>query len=207
MTATIPPVAPEQHPPPEAPSRTSRKGIKIAGAVVAGLVLLGGGFAAGYARGRSPIHGYQQQIAQANRNLNAEQHKLSNEKVTLQAEQGQVRTAQANAKNALAATTARVNAQYKSKLASVGQLQRKLRREQGIVLSSTISADGVYVIGKDIPAGVYHTTGGNQCYYASLASTNTSNIIDNNIVNGPATVDLSGAYAFDISGGCTWVKA
>lgn len=39
---------------------------------------------------------------------------------------------------------------------------------------------------------------------AGLAA-DTSNIIDNNNT-GPATVDLSGAYAFDISGGCTWVK-
>jgi hypothetical protein len=71
---------------------------------------------------------------------------------------------------------------------------------------NTISADGVYVIGKDIASGVYHTTGGNQCYYATLGSTDTSNILDNNIINGPATVDVSGAYALDISGGCTWVK-
>jgi hypothetical protein len=86
-----------------------------------------------------------------------------------------------------------VGAQYKSKLASVQSLQRKLRQEQGIVLSSTISADGVYVVGKDIPSGTYHTSGGNQCYYATLASTDTSNINDNNNFNGPETVDVSGA--------------
>jgi hypothetical protein len=39
-----------------------------------------------------------------------------------------------------------------------------------------------------------------------IGSTDTSNIIDNNNITGPATVDLSGAYAFDISGGCSWVK-
>lgn len=213
MTASSPPVVPDnqQQPAPDSPGppprpHTSNKGIKIAAAVVIGLVLLGGGLAAGVAAGRSPIHGYQQQIARANRNLNAEQLKLSNEKITLQVEQGQVRTAQANAKNAMTTALAQVKAQYKSKLASVQSLQRQLQREQGIVQHNTISADGVYVIGKDIASGTYHTTGGNQCYYATLGSTDTSNILDNNIINGPATVDVSGAYAFDISGGCTWVK-
>ena len=142
----------------------------------------------------------------SSRNLKAEQLKLSNEKATMQAEQGQVRTAQAAAKNAMTTALAQVRAQYKSKLASVQSLQRKLQQEQGIVLSSTISADGVYVVGKDIPSGTYHTSGGNQCYYATLASTDTSNINDNNNFNGPETVDVSGAYAFQISGGCTWVK-
>jgi hypothetical protein len=204
MTATSPPTVPVR--PPESPPPKSRKRIKIAAAVVAGLVLLAGGFAAGVAAGRSPIPGYQQQIAQASRNLNAEQLKLSSEKATLQAEQGQVRTAQAAAKNAMTTALAQVRAQYKSKLATVQSLQHKLQQEQGIVLSSTISADGVYVVGKDIPSGTYHTSGGNQCYYATLASTDTSNINDNNNFNGPETVDVSAAYAFQISGGCTWVK-
>jgi hypothetical protein len=64
----------------------------------------------------------------------------------------------------------------------------------------------VYVIGKDIPAGIYHSSGGNQCYYATLASRDTSNINDNNNFNGPETVDVSAAYALQISGGCTWMK-
>jgi hypothetical protein len=204
MTATSSATVPVQ--PPESPLPKSRKRIKIAAVVVSCLVLLGGGFASGVAAGRSPIPGYQQQIAQASRNLNAEQLKLSNEKITLQAEQGQVTAAQAAAKNAMTTALAQVSAQYKSKLATVQSLQRKLQQEQGIVLSSTISADGVYVVGKDIPSGTYHTSGGNQCYYATLGSTDTSNINDNNNFNGPETVDVSAAYAFQVSGGCTWVK-
>lgn len=72
------------------------------------------------------------------------------------------------------------------------------------VVESQISADGVYVIGSDIPGGTWHSSGGQQCYEATLASTDTSNIIDNNNFTGPDTVDLSGAKAFDITGGCTW---
>jgi hypothetical protein len=204
MTATSSPTVPVQ--PPEPPPPKSRKGLKIAAAVVGGLVLLGGGFAAGVAAGRSPIHGYQQQIAQAHRNLTAEQLRLNTEKITLNTEQGKVTTAQAAARNAMSTALAQVKAQYKSKLASVQALQHQLQQEQGIIVHNTIGADGVYVIGKDIASGTYHTTGGNQCYYATLGSTDTSNILDNNIINGPATVDVSGAYALDISGGCTWVK-
>jgi len=59
---------------------------------------------------------------------------------------------------------------------------------------------------RDIPSGTYHTSGGSQCYYATLGSTDTSNIMDNNNFNGPETVDVSGAYAFQITGGCTWHK-
>ena len=70
--------------------------------------------------------------------------------------------------------------------------------------ATQISQDGVYVIGQDIPRGTWHTSGGSQCYEATLASTDTSNIIDNNNFTGPDTVSLAGAKAFDISGGCTW---
>lgn len=70
--------------------------------------------------------------------------------------------------------------------------------------ATQISADGVYVVGQDIPGGTWHTSGGSQCYEATLASTDTSNIIDNNNFTGPDTVSLAGAVAFNISGGCTW---
>ena len=71
-------------------------------------------------------------------------------------------------------------------------------------LATQISDDGVYVIGTDIAGGTWHTSGGSQCYEATLASTDTSNIMDNNNFTGPDTVSLAGAKAFDISGGCTW---
>lgn len=73
--------------------------------------------------------------------------------------------------------------------------------------ATSIDADGVYVVGQDIAAGTWHTTGGSQCYYARLGSTDTSNILDNNIVSGPATVTIGASTkAFDISGGCTWTR-
>ena len=70
----------------------------------------------------------------------------------------------------------------------------------------------MYVVGQDIKAGTWHTPGNgssdpmNQCYYARLNSTTTSDIADNNNFNGPDTVNLSGTYAFEINGGCTWYR-
>jgi hypothetical protein len=114
--------------------------------------------------------------------------------------------AQTVAQNATATANAKAKADYASRVAAVKQLERTLRQKVAVVQNSTISQDGVYVIGQDIPSGIYHTTGGSDCYYATLGSTDTSNILDNNIISGPATVNVSGAYALDISGGCTWTK-
>ncbi len=69
----------------------------------------------------------------------------------------------------------------------------------------------MYVVGQDIKPGVYHTngsgdSGANDCYFATLNSTDTSNIADNNNFDGPETVDVSSAYAFEINGPCTWSR-
>jgi predicted nucleotide-binding protein len=60
--------------------------------------------------------------------------------------------------------------------------------------SSTVSGEGVYLVGLDIQPGVYRTTGpadrNGMCYYALLSSTNTSDIINNNNVGGPATITI-----------------
>ncbi len=72
-------------------------------------------------------------------------------------------------------------------------------------LATQISDDGVYVVGSDIPGGTWHTSGGQQCYEATLSGTDTiHDIISNNNFTGPDTVSLAGAKAFNISGGCTW---
>jgi hypothetical protein len=172
---------------------------------IGGIVLLVIGVVIGVASQQSTINSYKHRVAQLQGQVSTGKSRLASEEARLTTEQQQVQNAQAAARNAMSAALAQVKAQYKSKLASVEALQKKLQREQGLVQRSTISADGVYVVGKDIPAGTYHTSGGaGQCYYATLGSTDTSNILDNNIFNGPETVDVSGAYAFQIQGGCTW---
>ena len=75
---------------------------------------------------------------------------------------------------------------------------RAIAATEGELQANSISADGVYVVGKDIKSGTWHTNGDggqtdSECYYASLNSTNTENIADNNNFDGPETVDVSGA--------------
>lgn len=148
----------------------------------------------------------------ANRHLAAARGQVGTLRVEYGAAKAQAQraTATANAK-AQAAYAAR-NAALDARSKSLDQRADAISVAEGQIQSSTISADGVYVIGKDIPAGTYHTTGDggqtdNECYFATLNSTNTSDISDNNNFDGPETVDVSGAFAFQISGPCTWVRA
>jgi hypothetical protein len=61
--------------------------------------------------------------------------------------------------------------------------------------SPSMSGDGLFVVGLDIRPGVYRTDGpvkGRSGYYALLASTNTSDIINNhNLAGGPATITVT----------------
>lgn len=65
--------------------------------------------------------------------------------------------------------------------------------------------EGLYVVPSEIKPGRYHTTGGTDCYWARLSSTDTTDIIDNNNFSGPQTIDIqSGDKAVDFEGDCTW---
>lgn len=59
--------------------------------------------------------------------------------------------------------------------ATLKQQQKTVAAEMGQLQANQISGDGVYVVGKD-------------------------NIEDNNNFDGAETVDVSGAYAFQVSG-------
>jgi len=77
--------------------------------------------------------------------------------------------------------------------------------------ATVMSQDGVYVVGVDIQPGTYHTTGASgsgagQCYVARLSSTNTNDIIDNNITSGPSTISTGQAKAIDVSGCKPWTR-
>lgn len=194
-------------------NKSRKKWLTITLLTVGGLLVLVGGVAIGAAVNSktSLINSQKAQIARLQATVSTDKSQLTTERL-------QVTNAQAQARNATSIALTQVRGQYKSKFAALqaqeqktAGLQAKLNRELGMVAKSTISEDGVYVVGRDIPAGTYHTSGNNggfndQCYYATLGSTNTSNILDNNNFNGPETVDLSGVYAFQITGGCTWRK-
>lgn len=93
------------------------------------------------------------------------------------------------------------------------QLMQQARRDEDKKLATTTSAkkpytsfsDGLYEVGTDIRPGTYKTDGHKDCYYARLSSFNTSDIIDNNDTDGPATVQISATDKAFISHGCgTW---
>ena len=158
----------------------------------------------------------------ANASLRSQVNQLNGQ---LNGMKGQVASADSQARNAASAANAKAAQAYaarnaalsqqssslKSQQTALSQQQRQLKAQLGQVQASQISGDGVYVVGKDIKSGVYHTngsgnTGANDCYFATLNSTDTSNIADNNNFDGPETVDVSSAYAFEINGPCTWSR-
>lgn len=74
---------------------------------------------------------------------------------------------------------------------------------------ATTFGDGIHQVGRDIQPGQYHTDGSpGGCYYALLTAPSgagVDHIIDNNNVEGPATLVIDSPY-FETSGGCTWTK-
>lgn len=200
------PVIPPQPKPPRA-----RRWPKRIGLAVAALALFAVGVGIG-AAGNS--HGSA--LAKAQHTASAERGQIA----TLQAQvaqlQAQLTTAQQKAATAQRDANAKAASDYAARNAALQkgeadlkQQQNALNAEIGQVQANQISDSGVYVVGKDIKAGTWHTPGDNgqgdnSCYFATLNSTNTDDISDNNNFDGAETVDLSGVYAFDISGPCTW---
>jgi hypothetical protein len=154
----------------------------------------------------------------ANRELAASRRQAQ----TLRTQVGTLQTkysdANTQAQNATTLADGKAKAAYAARNAALAQLAKSLDKraqaisaEEGMIQASQISGSGVYAVGRDIKAGTYHTSGdGGQtddaCYFATLNSTNTSDISDNNNFDGAETVDLNGVYAFQISGPCTWIR-
>lgn len=181
---------------------------------------------ASFAVGHSGKAALRENLAQDRTKLNSTQGRLGalQSKYTgLQSKYAtsrqQLSTAQAVARQATATAEAAAKTQYADKMFTVDQEQKQLtgqekqlKTELGQVQASSISGSGVYVVGQDIKSGVWHTNGDggmtdDECYYATLSSTDTEDILDNNNFNGDETVNVSGAYALEISGPCTWVLA
>jgi hypothetical protein len=130
----------------------------------------------------------------------------------------QVTAADARAANAVRAAQAAAKSDYVARNAALDREAAALKRQSqtiaaeiGELRANTIRADGVYVVGHDIKPGTWHTVGdgsasGGRCAYAAFGSINRSNILEHSNFDGPETVDLSRAYAFEISGPCTWVR-
>lgn len=89
----------------------------------------------------------------------------------------------------------------------VARRERKVGIVERTIERNTVAGEGIYQVGKDMKPGTYRTKGEMGCYYAILNSPNTSDIADNNNVDGPAIVSLSTGKYFEVSGCADWVLA
>ena len=129
----------------------------------------------------------------------------------------QVTAADARAANAVSAAQAAAQKDYAARNAALnreaatlnGQRQA-IAAEIGELQANTIRAAGLYVVGHDIKSGTWHTAGdgkvdgGGLCDYAVNSSASKPGYTVR--LDGPATVNLSGVYSFNIGGPCTWVR-
>lgn len=189
---------------PELPRRRSplARRLAIAGSVIVALI-------AGVGIGAAS-NSHSSQLAASQKTVHRLDSQVSTLKQQLITASQKVATAQtvANTRAAAAKYAARMSA-LQSQQSQVARTQRRLNRQLGTVQSSQIGGQSaVYVVGTDMQAGLYHSQGstdGGNCYFATLNSTDTSNIADNNNFTGPETVQVN-SYAFETDGSCTWVK-
>jgi hypothetical protein len=129
----------------------------------------------------------------------------------------QLTAADARAANAVAAAQAAAKSDYAARNAALDQEAVKLKRqsqaiaaETGELRANSIRTDGMYVVGHDIKPGTWHTVGDGSslsrgsCAYVVYTSANKPSIPT--FFDGPWTVDLTGAYSFQIKGPCTWIR-
>lgn len=120
---------------------------------------------------------------------------------------GAVSAAQAAAQKDYAARNAALN----QEAATLNQKSQTVAAELGELKANTVRADGMYVVGHDIKSGTWHTVGdghvsGSLCHFALVGGANGSKILQNIYFDGPWTVNMSGAYALEIFGPCTWIR-
>jgi hypothetical protein len=209
---TYPPNPPITQPAQPASRQPMKKMLRVLIIIVAAIVLL----AIGYGVGASASATTQNKLTAARHQLTATRHQLNAARSRLGVTQVKLSTARsdlADARSAAAHAGQIAAKKYAADEAKLAAKEKRLAADEhavkvleGQVQSSTISGDGVYVVGKDIKAGTWHTGGGSQCYFATLNSTDTNDISDNNNFDGPETVNVDGAFAFQISGGCSWIR-
>lgn len=123
---------------------------------------------------------------------------------------GEVADAKADAKAAEREASEKIEAEFASKNAALDDREGKLNeREQQLSVAEaakkkdSIDGPGLYEVGVDINPGKWKTDGGSgSCYYAKLRSSDTSDIIDNNNVDGPAVVTLAAGQYFEVGSRC-----
>jgi hypothetical protein len=199
----------------------------IIGSVLGAAALIGIGAGIGAAAHTTGISQASYKAEQAQ--VTSLKDQVSSLKTQLATDNTAVATARTTAATAQQTANANAAAAYKAREASLAQTyqakeaalqaqlntvageQATLKHELGQVQANSITSDGTFVVGQDIKSGTYHTNGSgnagaNDCYYATLSSTDGSinSIIANGNFDGPETISLDGVYAFQTNGPCTW---
>ena len=116
----------------------------------------------------------------------------------------------------MTAAQAAAKSDYAARNAALNREAARLKRQSqdvaakiGELRANSVRAHGKYVVGHDIKSGTWHTVGdggvsGSQCAYVVFSRAGKPSIP--NFFDGPWTVDLSGASAFEIKGPCTWMR-
>ena len=218
-THQLPP-QPESEPKPRKWPRRAAIGGALVVVLVVGVAIGGAGHSTGvsqakYNASRAQVSSFKSQVSGLQTQVGTDNAAVATARTNAADAQ---QTANANAAAAYKSKQAALQATYQSKQAAlqsqqqtVAGEQQTLKQELGEVQANTISSDGTFVVGQDIKPGTYHTNGSgnagaNDCYYATLNSTDGSitSIIANGNFDGPETISLSGVYAFQANGGCTW---
>jgi hypothetical protein len=153
-----------------------------------------------YKRVASKLASTQHQLDQTKAHLaqaKADLGNLPQAQAQLKADQAKLAQAQAKLKQSEHRVAARESA--------VAKRERKVGIVEKEVAANTLGGDGMYSVGHDMKPGTYKTSGSTGCYYAILNSTDTSDIADNNNVDGPAFVTVGSGQYFESQGCADWV--
>ena len=167
------------------------------------VISLGAGFGAGYyTRGDSGAEDLQAE-------LTASRAESESAQEALEIAEGEIDAATQRAETAEGELVSR-EAELSSLEADLIAREQELEQREGQVQAAEQAVernsfgDGLYKVGEDIQPGTYRTDGANNCYWAKLGSSNTSDFIDNHFGNGPQTLVIDSPW-FESSGCGTWV--
>ena len=105
------------------------------------------------------------------------------------------------AQSALRSAQAAVDAKDKS----VTKREKAVGIVETEIAKNTLDGSGLYKVGADMNPGTYKTSGAPGCYYAILNSTDTSDIADNNNIDGQAFVTVRDGQYFETDGCADWI--
>lgn len=179
---------------PRPPARRKISKVLVAAVAAALLVGVGSGYAAGYRAGDSRSaaaidakDAAQTQLARVEKSLDSTQAQYE----AIKQKAGDIAAREA----AVGARESAVSAQASAAAAAAQQV------------ASSSFGNGVHIVGTNVAAGTYSRGAGSGCYYVWKTGTGSdADIVDNNIVDGPATVTLKDGEVFETSRCGTWSK-